>query len=132
MGLDGCIHHGRNSDSHGHDDLETKLSNEEANLKVLAILDALEPVIKNKILGLIEDQGAEIALSVVSNVATSLLCTSMMMANSKEWDVNNYMSLLIEETIKKYQTFTLKMASDQVINKAKFGDGDPYTCKPLN
>ena len=112
--------------------MEATLSNETDSLKVLAILAALEPLIKDKITEMIDDHGAEIALSVVSNVATSLLCTSMMMVNSRDWDVNHYMELMIEETVKKYQTFTLKMASDQVINKAKFKNDDPFTCKPLH
>lgn len=98
--------------------------------QVVAICKRLEPIIHRFIEDLLEKNGGNVAISVVSNLSTSFMAQAITMMEMRGADVDQFVTVLMHETKAKYTTAKAQVESELAIHKMMTAGND--TCRPLH
>ena len=93
---------------------------------VMRILRRVEPIIQRHLLKLIDDYSTDVYLSVVSNLATSMMANGITMVDIKGGDVQQFVDVLMSEIAGKHQAATSAVETEALILKVKGSS----TCQP--
>ena len=100
--------------------------------KVKDILEKLDPVIHKHLTKLIAAEGITVALSVITNVATTLLATSVLIVEKHDGDLEEFMAVTLAETKAKYNYAHATDKTSKLLNKVMGVKADTFTCNPIN
>ena len=100
--------------------------NEEEMQLVKRILVRLEPFMQKHLMKLLDDYSSDVYLSVITNLATSLMANGVTMVNLKGGDVQQYVDVVMSEVAGKHQTKLVAIEAHALILKAKGSS----TCQP--
>ena len=100
--------------------------------KVKDILEKLDPVIHKHFTKLIAAEGVSVALIVITNIATTLLATSMLIVEKHEDDLEEFMAVTLAQTKDKYNYAHSTDKTSKPLNKVMGVKADTFTCNPIN
>ena len=100
--------------------------------KVKDILEKLDPVIHKHLTKLIAAEGVSVALSVITNIATTLLATSVLIVEKHEGDLDEFMSVTLAETKAKYNYAHATDKTSKLLNKVMAVKSETFTCNTIN
>lgn len=84
---------------------------------VVAICRRLEPVIHRFVERLMDRNGLDVSISVISNLATSFMAQAITMVETKGGDVDQFVKILMHETKIKYESAKAQVESEMVLQK---------------
>ena len=100
--------------------------------KVKEILEKLDPVIHRHLYKLIGNEGLSVALSVITNVSTTLLATAVLIVEKHEGNLDEFMSVTLAETKAKYNFAHATDKTNKLLSKVMGVSADTFTCNPIN
>lgn len=100
--------------------------------KVKEILEKLDPVIHKHLTKLIANEGISVALSVITNVSTTLLATAVLIVEKHEGNLDDFMAVTLAETKAKYNFAHATDKTSKLLNKVMGVKSDTFTCNPIN
>lgn len=98
--------------------------------RVMHICRRLEPIIQKFIISLLDKDGDNVAISVVSNISTSFMAQAITMIEAKGGDVDQFVTILMHETKNKYTAAKAQVESELALQKMMTAGRD--TCRPLH
>ena len=98
--------------------------------RVVYLCRRLEPIIHKFITGMLEKDGPNVSISVVSNVATTFMAQAIAMIEARGGDVDQFVKVLMHETKGKYDVARAQVESELALQKMMTPGWD--TCRPLH
>ena len=93
--------------------------------RVIDICRRLEPVINKFLLRMIDRDGADVSLSVVSNMATTLMAHAITMVETRGADVDQFVKILMYEVKNKYDVASSQVQAASIMSKIMSAGKDP-------
>lgn len=98
--------------------------------RVTQILQRLDPIVNRFISNMLDKDGDTVAISVVSNLATTFMAHAIIMIEARGGDVDQFVKVLMHETKNKYEVARSQVNTELVLHKMMTAGRD--TCRPLH
>lgn len=93
--------------------------------RVIELCRRLEPIIHRFILKTIDNDGINVTLSVVSNLATSFMAQAIAMVETRGGDIDQFVKILMVETKNKYEVASAQVHTELALSKMMGFEPDP-------
>lgn len=98
--------------------------------RVVDICQRLEPILHRFIEGLVTRDGANVTISVISNLGTTFMAQAITMIEARGGDVDQFVKILMVEVKNKYDVGSSQIKAEGVLSKMM--SGGPDTCRPMH
>lgn len=98
--------------------------------RVMHLCKKLEPLVSRFVTGMLDKDGPNVAISVVSNLATSFMAQAITMIESRGGDVDQFVTVLMHETKNKYTVAKAQVEAELALQNMMTAGRD--TCRPLH
>ena len=93
--------------------------------RVVELCRRLEPIMNKFIVRLIDRDGPDVAVSVVSNVATTFMAHAITMIETRGADVDQFVKILMHEVKNKYDVASSQVQAASIMSKIMSAGKDP-------
>ena len=103
---------------------------EKEMLRVVRLCRRYDRLMQKAIMRLLDKFGADVAVSVVSNMSTTMLAQAITMIDAKGGNVDQFVSILMHETKNKFDAAASAVKTERVLTNMM--QAPNLTCRPLH
>lgn len=93
--------------------------------RVVSVCRRLEPIINRFVCRLIEKDGANVSISIISNLATNFMAQAITMVEARGGDVDQFVKIMMVETKNKYDVASAQVQTESALSKMMLSGMDP-------
>ena len=99
--------------------------------KIVQICEKIAPFMRKHLIKLMDEQGPNVAISVVSSIVTNLMAHAIMMVEVKGGDIDDYVRIIMREVSEKQREMSAAVQTHAALEKVMLPTGR-NTCGPMH
>ena len=100
--------------------------------RVKELLDRLDPIMHKHFQKVLDKDGLNVALSLITNCSTTLLAMAVLIVEKHEGNLDDFMTVMLAETKAKYNFAHATDKTNKLLNRVMGVSTQPFTCNPIN